>query len=109
MHTQALGAWSPSGQDRGRMAGWGRRLVGALIAGIALGAFGQAMLQAEEPVAGPKTRTVRPVAPGVTKAEFAALEKKVDQILQNQQAMFQRFDAVMEELRIVKVRALINN
>ena len=35
----------------------------------------------------------------------AAIEKKLDQILANQQTILLRFDAVMEELRIIKVRA----
>ncbi len=30
---------------------------------------------------------------------------KLDQVIKNQQEMFKRFDAVMEELKIVKVRA----
>ena len=30
---------------------------------------------------------------------------KLDQVIKNQQEMFKRFDAVMEELRVVKVRA----
>lgn len=37
--------------------------------------------------------------------DAASIEKKLDQILANQQAILSRFDAVMEELRIIKVRA----
>ena len=33
------------------------------------------------------------------------VDKKLDEILANQQAIFQRLDQVMEELRIIKVRA----
>ncbi len=36
------------------------------------------------------------------------VEQKLDQILQNQQEILQRFDAIMEELRIIKIRATIN-
>ena len=35
------------------------------------------------------------------------LEKKLDELLQNQQTILQRLDQVMEELRIVKVRATV--
>ena len=47
-------------------------------------------------------------------AKDAKLEKKLDEIvanqqtiLQNQQTILQKFDAVMEELRIIKVRATL--
>lgn len=39
----------------------------------------------------------------------AELEKKLDQILANQALILQKFDAVMEELRIIKVRATIRS
>ena len=35
----------------------------------------------------------------------AQIERKLDEILSNQQTILQRFDAVMEELRIIKVRS----
>lgn len=35
---------------------------------------------------------------------LSALEKKLDQVLANQALILQRFDAVMDELRVVKVR-----
>lgn len=35
------------------------------------------------------------------------LEAKLDRILDNQERMFQRFDEVMEELKIVKIRATL--
>ena len=38
----------------------------------------------------------------------ARLESKLDQILANQQTILQRFDQIMEELRIIKVRATLN-
>lgn len=37
--------------------------------------------------------------------DTAALERKLDAILEKQEEVLQRFDAVMEELRIIKVRA----
>ena len=36
-----------------------------------------------------------------------SIEKKLDEILANQAAILQRFDQVMEELRIIKVRATL--
>ena len=44
-------------------------------------------------------------AAGDAKPETRALEKKIDQVLANQQLILQKLDAMMEELRIVKVRA----
>lgn len=35
------------------------------------------------------------------------LEEQLDQVLANQQQLFTRFDQVMEELRIIKIRATI--
>ena len=42
-----------------------------------------------------------------TAGDTKKLDAKLDQILQNQERIFQRFDEVMEELRIVKVRATL--
>ena len=39
------------------------------------------------------------------KSDVAALEKKLNQVLANQQTILQKLDAMMEELRIIKVRA----
>ena len=39
------------------------------------------------------------------KTDTTAIDKKLDQILANQQTILSRFDAVMEELRIIKVRS----
>ena len=41
--------------------------------------------------------------------ESSRMEKKLDEILANQTAILQRFDAVMEELRIIKVRATLRS
>lgn len=40
-----------------------------------------------------------------SKSESRSLDKKLDEILANQQSILQKLDAVMEELRIIKVRA----
>ena len=40
-------------------------------------------------------------------ASTAKLEKKLDQVLANEQEILKRFDQVMEELRIIKVRSSI--
>ena len=41
----------------------------------------------------------------VNSKDLARIEEKLDQVLANQQTILQKFDEVMEELRIVKVRA----
>ena len=40
-----------------------------------------------------------------SKSDITALEKKLTEVLANQQLMLQKLDAMMEELRIIKVRA----
>ena len=40
-----------------------------------------------------------------TKSDSRALEKKLDEVLATQQTILKKLDEVMEELRIVKVRA----
>ena len=37
-----------------------------------------------------------------------AVARKLDQVLANQETIFRRLDEVMEELRIVKIRATLN-
>jgi len=39
------------------------------------------------------------------KLDTEALEKKVDEVLTNQKIILQKLDAMMEELRIIKVRS----
>jgi len=41
-------------------------------------------------------------------AEVTALSNKMDELVSTQQAILQRFDAVMEELRVIKVRATLS-
>ena len=40
-----------------------------------------------------------------SKVDVRSLEKKVDEVLATQQAILQKLDDVLEELRVVKVRA----
>lgn len=77
-------------------SGW--ILAGVLILGVLVGlsASGPLGVAAEE---GASSRSSR--------GENATLEDKLDQILSNQQLILQKFDAVMEELRIIKVRATL--
>ena len=42
-----------------------------------------------------------------TERKLKALEGKLDEVLANQQTILQKFDMVMEELRIIKVRATL--
>lgn len=46
---------------------------------------------------------------GVSSQAKNSLEKKLDEILANQKTILQRFDQVMEELRIIKVRATLRS
>ena len=41
----------------------------------------------------------------VNQAELAKLEKRLDEVLASQEQVLQKFDAAMEELRIIKIRA----
>jgi len=50
-----------------------------------------------------------PARTAASGAEFAQLDKRLDEIAATQTQILQKFDAVMEELRIIKIRALINN
>ena len=40
-----------------------------------------------------------------TKSDSRVLERKLEEVLATQQAILQKLDALMEELRIIKVRA----
>jgi hypothetical protein len=40
---------------------------------------------------------------------FDRLEEKLDRVLANQEAILKKFEQVMEELRIIKVRATIRS
>ncbi|MBI2104225.1 MAG: hypothetical protein HYT90_01415 [Candidatus Omnitrophica bacterium] len=86
-----------------RMGRWPHTVAAlAVVTGAWMGAESQA---AE------RSRTSRAKADGSTGTSAQPdkkLEDKLDQILANQEKIFQRFDEVMEELKIVKIRATIN-
>jgi len=41
----------------------------------------------------------------IDEMDLARLDKKLNQIIATQETILQRFDAVMEELRIIKIRS----
>jgi hypothetical protein len=57
------------------------------------------LARSQEEETAPATKSSRP-----SKTEDA-LERKLDEVLANQKAILQKFDAVMEELRVIKIRA----
>ena len=62
---------------------------------------------AEEAVKATRSVLGGATAGGSSSNKDAGLERKLDQIIANQENMLQRFDQVMEELRIIKVRATL--
>ena len=46
-----------------------------------------------------------PATPRESKSELKALERKLDQVLANQQTILRQLETMMEELRIIKIRA----
>jgi len=89
-----------------REQSWPRALL--IVVGIGASLWAAGSLVAEDqattanraPRSRQKTRTERAAASNQTR-----LESKLETILANQQAILQKFDAVQEELRIIKVRA----
>ncbi len=82
-----------------------RQALGLALA-LMVGAWMVAEVQAAE-----RSRTSRAKASGSTETGAQADTKiaaKLDQVLANQDTILQRFDEVMEELRIIKVRATLN-
>lgn len=81
---------------------WWASVAGLLAIGVQQGG-----VVAQETAA----RRSRATPPGtaVSGSEFARLEKRLDEIAATQTQILQKFDAVMEELRIIKIRTLINN
>ncbi len=53
-----------------------------------------------------KTSASKP-NPGDERAELVHLDEKLDRILANEEQILKKFDEIMEELRIIKVRASI--
>lgn len=91
-------------RDRG---GVGRRVSELIVVGgmaLAMTVPFAAHAQVE---ATSKTRPRASKATGsqASEADLAALEKKLDKVLANQQALLQQLDAMMEELRVIKMRA----
>ncbi len=91
---------------------WSRSLVIVLTIGLSVSLWSIAASSADEPSdRASRSRTRSSVASAdqsnqsKEKDQNAQIERKLDEILSNQQTILQRFDAVMEELRIIKVRA----
>ena len=87
-----------------RGAAWWQPLGLALVVSIGV------WLKTTAPAEGQARSSRRSAGDGgetSAQADTATLEAKLDQILQNQEQIFQRFDQVMEELRIVKIRATL--
>lgn len=91
-----------------------------LAVALALGGWLAMSVQAEDERVSAQTRAATPsrtskskAAPAATTQEADAdrqmkrIEAKLDQLLEHQQKIFSRFDDVMEELRIVKIRASV--
>ena len=97
-----------SGCTTGRSTTW----FVAMVVGIGLGVscWFSALSWAKQTTVKARSSTTssatKPSTPS-QEASDAKLEKKLDEILANQQTILQKFDAVMEELRIIKVRATL--
>ena len=96
-----------------RTVGANARLLGLGIGlGVCLWSAAGSLAYEEEGAAKPS----RSVLGGAKQTERSissqaknSIEKKLDEILANQQTILQRFDQVMEELRIIKVRATLRS
>ena len=98
--------------QRFRGSVWGPALTVVVAAGVFLGLAAWSSGLAAGESSAKSSRSSR--APSATKAqedgsEIAGLEKKLDEILANQQTILSKFDAIMEELRIIKIRATIRS
>ena len=88
-----------------RATGVGLRLalgIGMLAGWWCLGplAFAQ-----DEPATGETAKEAAKEADVVSEAELAKIERSLDEVLASQQQVLQKFDAITEELGIIKVRA----
>ena len=80
----------------------GKRLWEILLVGMCLWAWSvPLMAQPPEPAPIHKTKS----SETVSKSAEQRLSAKLDQVLANQQKILARFDEIMQELAIVKVRA----
>jgi len=76
----------------------------ALIVGLGSVVLGSSslVLSDEEAVSKRSPRSSKSSSGGPS----ASVDQKLDEILANQKAILQKFDAIMEELRIIKVRTI---
>ena len=93
--------------------GWLAAAVLAISASAGLWFQTASLAQEEEETRRPASSRSS-VKQQVSSADIARLEKRLNEVLanqktmlENQQAILQKFDAVMEELRIIKVRATL--
>ena len=77
-------------------------VMAVLVIVATLGMFSRAVFSQEE-----ERQEGRPQATN-THNQDAKILKKLDQVVANQEAILHRFDEVMEELRIIKIRASLN-
>jgi len=79
------------------------RLI-ALVVGLGTVVVGSSslVLSDEETVPKRSSRSSKSSSGGSS----ANVDQKLDEILANQKAILQKFDAIMEELRIIKVRTI---
>ena len=96
---------------------WSRSLVIVLTIGVSVSLWSMAASSADEASdRASRSRTRSSVTSAEQSSQSdqskekdrdAQIERKLDEILSNQQTILQRFDAVMEELRIIKIRATL--
>ena len=83
----------------------------AIVVGAVFGASGE-LSAAKEPITrsghrAPARQESSDGGEGASRVDVKPLEAKLNQILENQEKILQRFDQVMEELRIIKIRATL--
>ena len=76
-------------------------VAAALVLGMLLGLSVQGPLQAQTETT---TRRSTRGSPKKTESSHAKIERKTRQILDNQQQILQKFDALLEEIHTVKIR-----
>lgn len=90
---------------------WGPALAVVVVTGsfFSLAALSSGL--AAEESSSKSSRSPRAASTAKTQGEggeLARLEEKLDEIIANQQTILGKFDAIMEELRIIKVRATLH-
>ena len=90
---------------------WVRRAAILFGIGLIAGFFSSRVSLGQDtetrPRAAQATSKIAETSSARSKDKDAQLMNKLNQILANQQTILQKFDAVMEELRIIKVRTTI--